>query len=122
MAGWVGAIQNGLSDEQREAGFIGSAEYTQKYGDIGAAWIQGMYQDLLGRTPAPSEVNLWLTALAEDVSPTTVAYEFAASPGRPPAASEVQAGVMAFEDLGYSNEDVIAGFVGSDEYFAKHAT
>jgi DNA mismatch repair ATPase MutL len=30
MAGWVGAMQIGLSDEQREADLIGSAEATSK--------------------------------------------------------------------------------------------
>jgi hypothetical protein len=136
VAAWVGALQNGLSDERLEAGFIGSPEYIQDHGGPGKGWITGMYQNLLGRTPSPAEVNAWLAALAGGASPTDVALGFAASPeregqritadyqtylGRLPTADEVALWVQAFNaGHGISNEDIIAGFVGSPEFFQSH--
>jgi Domain of unknown function (DUF4214) len=131
LSGWVNAMQNGLTDEQLEAGFIGSAEYIQSHGGSGDAWVRGMYQDLLGRAPLQAEVDAWVLNLAQGMSATQVAHGFAASAeregqrvsadyqeflGRTPAPSEVAGWVKAFQG-GVSNEDVSAGFVGSVEYF-----
>jgi virginiamycin B lyase len=131
VAGWAGLMQNGLSDEQLEAGFIGSAEYIADHGGQGAGWVTGMYHDLLGRSPAQAEVDGWMTALNNGTTPQQVAYGFAASPeregqrvnndymtllGRPASQAEVDGWVNAFVH-GTTNEDVIAGFVGSPEYF-----
>jgi V8-like Glu-specific endopeptidase len=133
LAGWVQAMQNGLTDEQLEAGFIGSTEYINNHGGPGAGWVRGMYQDLLGRTPAQSEVDGWVNALNHGVSPQQVAYGFAASTeretirvkddyqtylGREASQAEIRGWVYAFEH-GASNEDVVAGFVGSAEYYAR---
>jgi hypothetical protein len=134
VAGWASAMQNGLSDEQVEAGFIGSPEYIANHGGAGAGWVTGMYQDLLGRTPAQSEVAAWVNALNHGMSTTTVAYGFAASferesmrvqsdyqtyLGRSASAAEVNAWANAFEN-GCSNESVVSGFIGSPEYFQAH--
>ncbi len=136
VAAWVGAMQNGLSDEQLEAGFIGSPEYVANHGGQGAGWVRGMYQDLLGRAPAQAEVNGWVNALSSGTSPQQVAYGFAASAeregarvrddyftflGRNATQAEVDGWVSAFEH-GARNEDVIAGFVGSAEYFQNHGS
>ncbi len=134
LAGWVNGMRHGLSDESIEAAFIGSAEYIANHGGTGAAWVRGLYQDLLGRAPAQAEVDGWVAGLARGVAPTFVAHGFAASAereaqrvaadyqqylGRAPAADEVAGWVNGFVH-GYSNENVIAGFVGSAEYFGKH--
>jgi len=134
LAGWVSQMQQGLSDEHLEANFIGSAEYIKSHGGAGAGWVKGMYQDLLGRTPTPAEVNTWLQALNGGESTIAIAYGFAASAereglrvtmdyqqdlGRSPTPAEVKSWVDAFES-GRTNEDVVAGFVGSGEYFFKH--
>jgi hypothetical protein len=132
VSGWVAAMQNGLSDEQVEAGFIGSAEYIANHGGPGAGWVTGMYQNLLGRTPAQSEVDAWVQQLNNGMSPSAVAYGFAASYeresqrvaadylkylGRAASQAEIDGWAMHFEQ-GYSNEDLIANFVGSAEYYA----
>jgi hypothetical protein len=134
--GWVGVLQSGLSDERLEAGFIGSPEYINDHGGQGAGWVTGMYQDLLGRTPAPSEVAGWVNALNNGMAPTAVAYGFAASferesqrvaadyrtyLGREAAWSEILGWVEYFENGG-SNENVIAGFVGSFESYYNHGS
>jgi uncharacterized repeat protein (TIGR01451 family) len=135
LQGSVIAMENGLTDEHLEAGFIGSPEYIQKHGGSGAGWIGGMYMDLLNRTPSDQEVNTWLIALQQGMAPADIAYGFAASPeregirvqadyqrylGRAASPTEVAGWVLAFENYSYTNEDVIAGFVGSPEYFQRH--
>jgi subtilase family serine protease len=134
VAGWVGVMQSGLSDEQLEAGFIGAPEFIAGNGGPGGGWVTALYEKLLGRAPASSEVSGWVTALNGGMTPTAIALFFASSPereaqritadyqtylGRSPEPGIVAAWVNAFES-GFSNENVIAGFVGSTEYFQKH--
>jgi hypothetical protein len=131
LAYWVNLMQNGLSDEHLEAGFIGSAEYIANHGGPGAGWVQGMYFNLLGRTPSPSEVQYWLNQLAAGESTSDIAYGFAASQereslrvqadyhqylGRNASPAEVTYWVNVFLNGG-SNKKVVAGFVASQEYF-----
>jgi PKD repeat protein len=131
LSAWVQAMQNGLTDEHLEAGFIGSDEYIANHGGAGAGWVKGMYQDLLGRNPSDGEVQGWVDALNNGASPSSVAYGFAASAeregqhvqanyqtilGRPASDDEVSAWVTAFTN-GVTNEGVMAGFVGSSEYY-----
>jgi len=135
LAGWVGVMEHGLTDETLEAYFIGSPEYIANHGGPGAGWITGLYQDLLGRTPTASEVNTWVVYRNQGGSTFTVALLFAASPeretirvqndyqtylGRAATQTEVNAWVVAFANHQITNEDVIAGFVGSPEYFVRH--
>src|SRR5262249_33952980 len=60
LDGWVARMRAGLTDEQLEANFIGSAEYIASHGGTGAAWVQGLYQDLLGRQPDQAGLQGWL--------------------------------------------------------------
>src|SRR5207237_10211457 len=116
--------------EKVEAYFMGSQEYIANHGGTGQAWVIGMYQDLLGRTPSDAEVQGWLTALANGTPTTAVALGFAASPereaqrvrfnyqtylGRAPSQAEVDLWVNGFLG-GLTNEDMVGGFVGSPEY------
>jgi hypothetical protein len=134
LSGWVGLLQRGMTDEELEAGFIGSPEYIRNHGGIGEAWVRGLYQDLLGRTPSPQEVTAWMNLLAGGASSYFIAHGFAASAerealrvagdylhylGRPSAAAETNAWVGLFQH-GLDNESVIGGFVGSAEYYHKH--
>jgi V8-like Glu-specific endopeptidase len=131
---WTGALQGGMTDEQMEGGFLGAPEYIARHGGSGAGWVRGMYQDLLGRTPNQAEVDGWVRALNGGMTPTQVAYGFAASDeresqrvaadyqdylGRAANPAGVAMWVRAFRG-GFTNERVISGFVGSDEYFARH--
>jgi hypothetical protein len=133
LQAWVSDMLAGLvSDEQLEAAFIGSPEYIANHGGTGQAWVTGMYQDLLGRTPSPTEVQEWVNALASGASTTAVAFGFAASAeregqrvtanyqtylGRAPSPGEVNLWVNLFVNEGVSNESMVAGFVGSPEYY-----
>src|SRR5262249_54067887 len=132
---WVGALQNGLTDEQLEAAFIGSAEYIQNHGGAGAGWIRGMYIDLLGRTPVQSEVDFWVAALQAGQREVAIAYGFAACDeregirvradygrylGRQAIQPEVDFWVRVFHAGVKTNEGLVAEFVGSVEYFQGH--
>jgi hypothetical protein len=129
------AIQHGLSQDHLEAGFIGSAEYIGNHGGAGAGWVSGIYVNLLGRTPAASEVQYWLNQLAANEGTADIAYGFAASQeresqrvaadyqqylGRSSSQAELPYWVNVFLNGG-TNEIVVAGFVSSQEYFQKHA-
>lgn len=134
LQNWVAGLQHGLTEEQVEAEFIGSAEYINNHGGSASAWVSGMYEDLLGRAPDTAGLDAWVNALETGTSPSTVALGFAASRereaeritndyvsllGRTPSAAEVDSWVNAFE-RGVTNEDVEAGFVGSPEYYHAH--
>jgi hypothetical protein len=136
LAAWTFLMRTGLSDEHLEANFIASPEYYRHSGGTNRGWVDGMYQDLLGRAADPSGEATWVQALAFGVTRDQIAYDFAASPereairiradysqylGRGVSAQEVANWVFAFEH-GFSNEDVIAGFAASDEYFRNHAS
>jgi hypothetical protein len=136
LAGWVNLLQHGLSDEQLEAAFIGSPEYIAQHGGTGSAWVVGLYRDLLGRDPDAAGLQSWLGALQAGMSPSDIAYGFAASAereaqrinadyqkylNRVPEAAIVPQWINAFVH-GESNEDVTAGFVASQEYFQQHAS
>ncbi len=128
---WVNQMTNGMTDEQIEASFIGSPEYIQDHGASNAAWISGMYQDLLGRSASQTEINNWLQQMANGESATQVALGFATSPereserisntyevvlGRAASTTEITYWVNQFEN-GATNEDVAAGFLASQEFW-----
>jgi cyclophilin family peptidyl-prolyl cis-trans isomerase len=132
---WVAIMQGGFTDEQVEASFIGSPEYIANHGGAGAGWVQGMYHDLLNRTPSDAEVNAWVNLLNTGTQPFAIAFGFAASAeregirvasdytnylGRTASQAEINAWVDLFVHHGAQNEDVVAGFVGSPEYFLTH--
>src|SRR5262249_50612569 len=43
---------------------VASQEYSNLKGGTDDGWVRGLYQDLLGRTPADSEVAIWVGALS----------------------------------------------------------
>ncbi len=139
LNGWVQGMRAGMvTDEQLEAFFIGSAEYIARKGagpGNWAPWVTSMYQDLLGRAPSAAEVQEWVAGLNMGISTTYVAHGFAASAerqtdrvtaiyekflGRAPLPAEVAQWVNAFEAGLATDEYIIAGFVGSAEYFQDH--
>jgi RHS repeat-associated protein len=136
LAYWVAQMQNGLSDERLEAGFIGSSEYYVHSGGTNKAWVDNMYLNLLGRAPDAGGEAYWIGQLAEGADRATVAFGFAASQeresehifvnyekylGRTPDAAGLSFWLDQFVNHGKSNEDLITGFVASDEYFREHS-
>lgn len=56
---WVSVWANTGGPEAVQAGIIGSLELYYDAGGTPQAWVTSLYQNLLGRTPAPSEVAGW---------------------------------------------------------------
>jgi hypothetical protein len=141
LAYWTNALQSGLTDENLEAGFFWSKEYIDSHGGIGTAlptvaartsWLTGLYVDLIGRQPDAAGLQYWLDQLAMGVTPESAADQFAGSAeregqrvaldysrflARTPAQSEVNYWVNQFLNFHIRNEDVVAGFLASNEYF-----
>jgi hypothetical protein len=75
---WLGAFAAGATQEDVVAAILGSAEYHLRHGGTNAGFVTGLYHDLLGRTPAQSEIDGWLGVLGH-FSRTTVAMGFLTS-------------------------------------------
>src|SRR5438132_700743 len=133
IAGWVNAMQLGMTDEQVMAAFAGSPEFYQHAGGTNQGFIDAVYQDILGRTPDAAGQAAWLAALAAGAPPSAIAYGFAVSAerenlvvaadyqrylGRTPSQQEVAGWVSAFQ-RGVTNEQVVSGFLASSEYFQR---
>jgi hypothetical protein len=128
-------MQNhGLTDERLEAGFISSPEFYTHAGGTDKAWVDALYQDLLGRPADAGGEAYWVHQLAVGVSRANVAYGFATGTeresqritddymhylGRQPDSQGLAYWVEQLAS-GVTNEQVITGFVASDEYFHKH--
>ena len=59
LAFWINAMTSGLTDEQLEAGFIGSAEFYTHSGGTDTSWVDAMYQSLLGRHADSGGQSFW---------------------------------------------------------------
>jgi hypothetical protein len=65
---WVNQLLGGSTEEQVEAGILGSAEFRALAQGMGSAssaderFVQALYQTLLGRQAAPSESQFWAAA------------------------------------------------------------
>src|SRR5260370_35559081 len=69
---FLGLLENGVNPETVEAQIANSDEYASDHGNTQAAWITGMYQDLLARNPDAHGLNNWLNALANCSTPFAV--------------------------------------------------
>ena len=132
---WTKAMHGGLTDEQLEADLVGSPEFYAESGGTDLGWVDALYQKLLGRHADTAGEQAWVQTLAQGESRYAIAFDFASSPereqqriqgdyqdflGRTASNAEVASWVDAFEH-GMTNENVVAGFVASDEYFKDHS-
>jgi hypothetical protein len=132
---WVGRMAGiggpPLSFEQVRLQFVGSREYftVTNHGDPGTI-IDALYHDLLGRTPEPAGRQYWLTHF--DVG--TIASQFLFSvEGRQVLVESYYSSILGrtFDRggldywtqqflTGASDENIIADFLSSQEYFQSH--
>jgi uncharacterized delta-60 repeat protein len=132
LNGWADQMQAGLRDEQLEADLTASPEYIANHGGLGDQWVRALYQDLLGRTASDAEVAAWLNYLNTGGSPLGLTYGLAASReraaarvaqdyqtllGRSASTDEVNAWTDLFVNQSVTNEQIVAGFTASPEYF-----
>ena len=59
---WVAKFAQGASELDVIQGFMGSMEYRNINGGTATSVITGIYNDLLGRAPSASEIQIWVSA------------------------------------------------------------
>ena len=59
----TGQLAGGVSIESVTAEILSSPEYFNDKGGNNTAFVQGLYQDVLGRTGSPTDVQGWVNAL-----------------------------------------------------------
>jgi subtilisin family serine protease len=127
---WLGEMGHGLHIEDMQAGFIASREFYIASGSNDRQWISALYQSVLGRAPAPAEVDGWATRLRRGANHRAVALSFLYSTehlthvvdgyyvtllGRHIDPSGRVGWVTAIQ-RGARDEEIIAGIVSSAEY------
>lgn len=132
LNGWLVEMDHGLHIEQMQAGFIGSGEFYARAGYSDRLWIDALYQSVLGRPAAGSEVDYWVGRLRAGASLRGVALGFLYSSehltevvngyyldllrrGIDPAGQ--RSWVTAIQ-RGARDEEIIASIVSSAEYRA----
>jgi hypothetical protein len=75
---WVNAFVAGMSEQQVEQAFLMAPEYQASHSD-NATFVNGLYQDLLGREPDSAGSLAWILALQQGLSRTQVAQVFLTS-------------------------------------------
>lgn len=128
LQGWVNQLAVGASQQQVEAGIIGSTEYFALHGGTNAGFLDAVYKDVLSRpdsegafldqanagVPRSSIALNVLTSL--EGSENQVFADYARYLGRP---GQVDVGAYGFAYRlmnGRAHEAVVADIVGSDEY------
>ncbi len=134
LQNWLTMMAAGGTIQQMEAGFLASPEYYLRAGSTDAGWVRRLYQHVLGRSAATSEVNHWVQALRSGLSRTQVGMGFLLSTehlttvvdgyyvdllgrhidpsGRTTWVGKIQAGDRV--------EAIIGGIIASDEYFTRN--
>lgn len=134
LAALVSLMRARLSDETLESILVGSQEFYLRNGGTNKAWVDALYQDVLGR-PADSFSEAYLVAaLNIGINRQSIAYLFATSPegeavriannyqcllNRTPAASETAVWQTLYR-TGFSDENALAFIAASAEYFWLH--
>jgi hypothetical protein len=78
---WINAMDEGHPLQEAAASFIGSAEFTEKYGahPSDAQYLETLYANVLHRAPDAAGYDFWLNAL-QFVSRAQVLVDFSESP------------------------------------------
>jgi carbonic anhydrase/acetyltransferase-like protein (isoleucine patch superfamily) len=133
--GWVVTLQAGSSETDVRQAFLTSPEYSASHpGD--AAFVAGLYSDVLGRNGSPAEVAGWAAALSGGLSRQAVALDFLTSAEhdlqlidadytgllhRDGEAAGRQ-GWLSFLQAGGSPRALLEGLLSSPEYYALHTS
>jgi Tol biopolymer transport system component len=135
LAFWLQQMRAGRHIEEIQAGFIASDEYYLKYGATPSGWVTGLYQSVLGRTPAADEVRWWVNAMRAGLTRGDVARGFLYSTEHLTTVVDGyyttlldrhidpsgQATWVRLIQAGHRDEEIIASVVSSAEYRHKNA-
>lgn len=129
---WVGQLIGGATWDQAKAAFLGSAEYFAKHGSANAAFLNAVYEDVLGRSLDSAGQTFWEAMLASGMSRQTVAAKILDSletdqllvdnwyqtylhrPADESVGLPFWSGML---QKGMPEESVLAGILGSPEYY-----
>jgi hypothetical protein len=142
---WTTQLQKGMSDVELQAALLASPEFYATASSASAPldrtpsadrlWIDALYQSVLGRTADQAGENYWADLLHGRVTLYTIARSFSSTAenqslgieqsyqqylGRPADSAGLAYWLDQFQ-RGAANETLVAGLVGSDEFF-KQAT
>ncbi|HVA48652.1 MAG TPA: GDSL-type esterase/lipase family protein [Pirellulales bacterium] len=135
IAFYTAAMQSGASDEQIEAVLVASDEFFNDAGGTNAAWIDAVYNAVLGRAADPGGSAFWLAELAQGQARTQVAMAFTSGAERESARIEADFSQVLHESSdgavtaywaallgqGMTNESIVAYMAGTDDYFQAAA-
>lgn len=121
--------QGGTTDALK-AILLGSQEYFRNHGGTNAGFLQGLYEDVMGRPADAPGFQLWAGALAAGAARTTVAQTFIGSPEalsrdvrslydeflHRPADAAGLAGFVGLRQQGVTREQVIGIIAASPEF------
>ena len=128
-AAWINALAGGTSIESVTASIVSSNEYFANHGGTNAGYINGLYQDILGRLPDSGGFNSWMAFLNGGGSRHQTALTFLISKerysdlvewdyqhylGRAADAGGLASWVGALQG-GLSDQSVLAAIFGSAE-------
>jgi hypothetical protein len=125
---WLDRMAHGLTVEQARLAILASPEYFARYHNDPAATIEALYEDVLSRPADAAGRAYWLDHFATILPDFLLSYEGRAALvtqeygtvlGRTPDAAGLDYWTRAIAGGG-SDEDVIAGLLGSDEYYTLH--
>jgi hypothetical protein len=129
---WVNQMMNGASEVQVIARFFTSGEYISEH-PTPDAYVTALYANILGRTPAGSELIFWDNELAMFGAGTVtlgiltstesavdiITRDYITFLSRTPDTAGLNSWLAQFQN-GASIEQVAEGILGSPEYAAKH--
>lgn len=80
LVGWTGAVKAGMTLHEAAAGFIGSAEFQQRYGAVdNAGFVDLLYRNVLDRQGDPDGLRNWTGALDAGMTRTEALVGFSES-------------------------------------------
>jgi hypothetical protein len=69
VALWQNALQGGMSEDAIAAAFVASPEYVALHGSTPTAWLNSVYQDVLGRPVDSVGLVVWLQKTDQAMQP-----------------------------------------------------
>ncbi len=129
LAGWVKVMQGGWTEAQVAESFL----ITGSQDETDAAYVQSLYEDVLGRQATPAEVTTWtgagLSRLAEAVdfvlssgaNSRAIDDDYVAIMGRPAVAADADSWLPFLQGDGWTLDEVKETFLGSPGFAARAA-
>jgi len=138
VSAWITNFSAGWPQDSLAQSVLTSGEYLNRFG-TNTQFVIGMYNDVLGRSPAQSEINGWVAQLQTGISRAAIingfltsfeyhynqnalwtAHTYQTLLGRPAGANEVTAIAQALQ-AGVTYEQLDVNVLGSWEYYNRAA-